>query len=156
LAVDIRAEMRRIAAPTLILQAVGDAIVDFANALEVIEMIPHARLVALDSANHILLVDEPAWPAFLDEVRAFMEPDRRAFGASDGARQLAVEALSARELDVLRAAALGRDNEAIAADLGLSVRTVERHLSNVYGKLGVSGRAARAAAVAEVLRRGLA
>jgi pimeloyl-ACP methyl ester carboxylesterase/DNA-binding CsgD family transcriptional regulator len=156
LAVDIRAEMQRITAPTLILQAVGDAIVDFGNALEVIELIPHARLVALDSVNHILLADEPAWPAFLDEVRAFMEPDRRAAGAFDRERQLAVETLSARELDVLRAAALGLDNEAIAADLGLSVRTVERHLSNSYGKLGLNGRAARAAAVAEVLRRGLA
>jgi len=155
-AVDIRAEMQRITAPTLILQAIGDAVVDFGNALEVIEMITHARLVALDSANHILLADEPAWPAFLDEVQAFMEPDRHAMGASARERQLAVEALSARELDVLRAAAQGLDNEAIAAGLGLSVRTVERHLSNSYGKLGLSGRAARAAAVAEVLRRGLA
>ena len=47
-------------------------------------------------------------------------------------------------------------NAAIAAELGLSVRTVERHLSNAYGKLGVAGKAARAAAVAAVLRRGLA
>ena len=38
----------------------------------------------------------------------------------------------------------------------LSVRTVERHLSNAYGKLGVAGNAARATAVAAVLRRGLA
>ncbi|MCZ7554684.1 MAG: alpha/beta hydrolase [Anaerolineales bacterium] len=67
-AVDIRAEMQRITAPTLILRAIGDAVVDFGNALEVIEMITHARLVALDSANHILLADEPALPAFLDEV----------------------------------------------------------------------------------------
>jgi DNA-binding CsgD family transcriptional regulator len=36
------------------------------------------------------------------------------------------------------------------------VRTVERHLSNAYLKLGVSGKAARAAAVADLVRRGLA
>jgi DNA-binding NarL/FixJ family response regulator len=47
-------------------------------------------------------------------------------------------------------------NEAIAEELGLSVRTVERHLSNAYGKLGVAGKSARAAAVAAVLRRDLA
>ena len=42
----------------------------------------------------------------------------------------------------------GLTNEAIAERLYISVRTVERHLSNVYAKLGVSGKAARAAAAA--------
>ena len=52
--------------------------------------------------------------------------------------------------------ARGLDNEAIAGELGLSPRTVERHCSNAYSKLGVGGKSARAAAVAEVMRRGLA
>jgi DNA-binding NarL/FixJ family response regulator len=63
-----------------------------------------------------------------------------------------VETLSPRELDVLRRAADGRSNDEIAGELALSVRTVERHLSNAYGKLGVSGKTARAAAVADLLR----
>ena len=35
-------------------------------------LIPDARLVLLDSANHILLADEPAWPRFVSELRAFL------------------------------------------------------------------------------------
>ncbi len=83
--------------------------------------------------------------------RAGARAARRATAATGPA-----EALSPRELDVLRLAADGRTNDEIADALGLSVRTVERHLSNIYAKLGLSGRAARAAAVAEYLRRQLA
>ena len=53
--------------------------------------------------------------------------------------------LSARELEVLRLVAAGKTNHAIAADLFLSDRTVERHVSNILSKLGVSSRTAAAA-----------
>jgi pimeloyl-ACP methyl ester carboxylesterase/DNA-binding CsgD family transcriptional regulator len=151
--VDIQGELRRVTAPTLILQALGDRATSFDNAVEIAGLIPGARLVPLDSRNHILLADEPAWGVFVDEVRAFLEPDRRAGAPEPGS---SAEQLSERELDVLREAAEGKSNHEIAVSLGLSVRTVERHLSNAYGKLGVTGKAARAGAVAEVLRRQLA
>ena len=53
--------------------------------------------------------------------------------------------LSERELVVLRHLAAGDTNKAIAAELVLSVRTVDRHVSNIFGKLGVSSRAAATA-----------
>ena len=49
---------------------------------------------------------------------------------------------------MLELVAAGLTNEAIAGRLYISARTVERHLSNIYAKLGVSGKAARAAAAA--------
>ena len=49
------------------------------------------------------------------------------------------------ELEVLRLLATGRTNRAIAAELMLSVRTVDRHVSNIYTKLRVSSRAAATA-----------
>jgi len=53
--------------------------------------------------------------------------------------------LTARELQVLRLVAAGETNKAIAAELVLSERTVDRHVSNIFTKLGVSSRAAATA-----------
>jgi ATP/maltotriose-dependent transcriptional regulator MalT len=53
--------------------------------------------------------------------------------------------LSPRELQVLRLVAAGRSNQAIAAELLISDRTVERHVSNIFVKLGVGSRTAAAA-----------
>jgi DNA-binding CsgD family transcriptional regulator len=53
--------------------------------------------------------------------------------------------LTAREVEVLRLVASGRSNPEIAAALVLSEKTVARHLSNIFGKLGVTSRTAAAA-----------
>jgi ATP/maltotriose-dependent transcriptional regulator MalT len=53
--------------------------------------------------------------------------------------------LTAREVQVLRLVATGRTNRAIAAELVLSERTVDRHVSNIFTKLGVASRAAATA-----------
>ncbi len=87
--------------------------------------------------------------------RAFAElgagPDR---ARVDGHRtdRPAGHGLTAREVEVLRLVATGKTNRAIATALSLSDKTVERHLSNVFGKLGVSS---RAAATAYAYRQGL-
>jgi DNA-binding NarL/FixJ family response regulator len=60
---------------------------------------------------------------------------KAAAGASDGAR------LSAREREIVSRVAAGRSNKEIARELWVSEQTVKYHLTNVYRKLGVGGRA---------------
>ncbi len=63
-----------------------------------------------------------------------------------------VDRLSDRESEVLAMAARGLSNKMIARELSLSDRTVQVHLSNIFGKLGV---ASRTEAVITALQRGL-
>ena len=58
--------------------------------------------------------------------------------------------LTAREVQVLRLVARGSTNRSIGAELGLSERTVDRHVSNIFAKLGVSSRAAATASAYEL------
>ena len=60
--------------------------------------------------------------------------------------------LTARELEILKAAASGMRSKEIAWELNITERTVKAHLSNIYNKLGVDS---RAAAAAEAGKRGL-
>jgi DNA-binding NarL/FixJ family response regulator len=95
-----------------------------------------------------------------DEESASLELDavRKAFGDLGAGPDLArVEhliherpdptehGLSPRELQVLRLLATGRTNHAIAADLVIADKTVDRHVTNIFAKLGVSSRAAATA-----------
>lgn len=145
---DVTDLARQVTVPTLVLHSRDDAIVPFEEARLLAALIPDAQLVPLDSANHILLAEEPAF-ADLDEAL-------HDFLGSHGARAgvtAPMEALSVRELEVLELVAAGMGNDEIAGKLFVSVRTVERHLSNVYRKLGVSGKAGRAAAAVWFSRR---
>jgi DNA-binding CsgD family transcriptional regulator len=59
---------------------------------------------------------------------------------TDGAQSEPLSLLTARETEVLRAAAVGRTNVQVAEDLGISVHAVKFHLASVFRKLGVSNR----------------
>jgi pimeloyl-ACP methyl ester carboxylesterase/DNA-binding CsgD family transcriptional regulator len=142
---DVTAEATRVACPTLVIHPRNDALVPFAEGRVLATLIPKARFVALEGRNHILLADEPAWTQFRTELQDFLGPAQRPAPA-------ALPELSGREIEVLALVAEGLSNEEVAARLYLSVRTVERHLSNIYAKLRVSGKAARAAAAARFSR----
>jgi ATP/maltotriose-dependent transcriptional regulator MalT len=79
----------------------------------------------------------------LGAAREVAQLDAVARGTGAGAQ--ASHGLTARELEVLRLVAAGCTNKAIAAELVLSERTVERHVSNIFTKLTVSSRSAATA-----------
>ena len=63
--------------------------------------------------------------------------------------------LTPREVEVLRLLAAGKSNQEIAAELVLSIRTAERHIANIYEKIGANGKTARATATAFAFSHGL-
>jgi pimeloyl-ACP methyl ester carboxylesterase/DNA-binding CsgD family transcriptional regulator len=138
--IDVVGDAAAVGVRTLVIHARRDRVVPIAEGRLLAALIPGARLVVLDSDNHILLPDEPAWEQFVAEVADFLDT-----GGPPPA-STAIAELSAREREVLALVAAGLSNEQIAERLYLSVRTVEHHLTSVYSKLNLTGKAARTAA----------
>lgn len=70
--IDVSALLSRVDVPTLVLHARGDDAVPFEEGRRLAAGIRGARFVALDTRNHMILENEPAWPRFMEEVRSFL------------------------------------------------------------------------------------
>ena len=90
--------------------------------------IPGARLELLDGEAHVHSAGDAGHLA--ERICAF----------TAGAQRAPAAQLTDREAEIVERVAQGQTNAEIAAQLVLSVRTVERHLLNAYTKLGVRGR----------------
>jgi pimeloyl-ACP methyl ester carboxylesterase/tRNA A-37 threonylcarbamoyl transferase component Bud32 len=69
---DVRELASQVRAPTLVMHATGDLRIPFAEGRLLAALIPGARLIPLESRNHVLLESEPAWHRFVSEIRAFL------------------------------------------------------------------------------------
>jgi len=69
---DVSSLLPQVPVPTLIMHARDDAVVPFDQGRRLAAGIPGARFVPLASRNHLILEDEPAFPRFLEEMRAFL------------------------------------------------------------------------------------
>jgi pimeloyl-ACP methyl ester carboxylesterase/DNA-binding CsgD family transcriptional regulator len=134
--IDVLDRAAGVRVPTLILHCRGDQRVPYQEGLKLAAAIPGARFVPLESRNHVLLPDEPAWAVFLDELGGFLGDEQAPL--PDGLREAA---LTPAEEAVLRLVAEGLDNRAIAARLGKSEKTVRNQVSTILDKLGLHSRA---------------
>jgi pimeloyl-ACP methyl ester carboxylesterase/DNA-binding CsgD family transcriptional regulator len=146
--IDVTGLLERVRTPTLVMHLRDDGIVPFEEGRVLAAGIPGARLVSLEGRNHLFRASDPGFERFLAELRSFVATEHEPPPRRPERDREARAALSPQELEVLELVADGLSNDEIAERLVLSGRTVERHLSNVYAKLGVSGKAARAAAAA--------
>jgi len=133
--IDVLDLCAQVLVPTLVLSCRNDARVPFEQGARLAAAIPSARFVPLDSANHVLLPEEPAWATFHSELGAFLGDTAAAFPVPR------LAGLTDAEADVLRLLAEGLDNRSIAGRLGKSETTVRNQVSVVLSKLGVQSRA---------------
>jgi pimeloyl-ACP methyl ester carboxylesterase/DNA-binding CsgD family transcriptional regulator len=136
--IDIRHLAPKVSVPTLVLHPRKDAGIPFEEGRLLASLIPGSRLVQLESRNHILLEQEPAWGRFLAELRAFLGE-----GVVEKAPQhpdIIFPELTPQERLSLELIALGLDNRQIAERLVVSPKTIRNYISRIYSKLGVRNR----------------
>jgi DNA-binding NarL/FixJ family response regulator len=107
------------------------------ESIKVASGLPNARLLVTDgawqlgdSAQGLTAIDE-----FVAHISTQLPPN--VASAADGS----LARLSPRERQVLKLLALGKRNREVAAALVLSERTVQRHIANIYKKIGARNRA---------------
>lgn len=71
--IDVTELLPQVAVPTLVLHSREDARVPFEHGLMLARTIPGARLVALESKNHLILSHEPAWSRYISELSEFLQ-----------------------------------------------------------------------------------
>jgi pimeloyl-ACP methyl ester carboxylesterase/DNA-binding CsgD family transcriptional regulator len=136
--VDNREIAARIQCPTLVLHPRADPRIPFEQGRLLAGLIPGARFAPLESANHLLMENEPAWQQFIGELDDFLPAPP---AKPPDAAEPALNGLTAREHDVLELVAQGLDNDAIGSRLGTSAKTVRNQVSIIFSKLGVNSRA---------------
>lgn len=72
---DVTALLAKVNVPTLVMHSRHDTRVPFESGRRMAAGIPGARFVPLESRNHLILEDEPAFPRFLEEIKSFLKSD---------------------------------------------------------------------------------
>jgi len=70
--IDVRRLLPEVSVPTIIFHGTRDKVIPAEEGRILAAEIPNARFVPLNTGNHILLAQEPAWPVFLEELEVFL------------------------------------------------------------------------------------
>jgi pimeloyl-ACP methyl ester carboxylesterase/DNA-binding CsgD family transcriptional regulator len=137
---DMTAKLRELAVPVLVVQRKGSAFPNTEMARAVATNAPGARLALLEGTAVSPFLG--GTDAGLAAIRHFVSevPESRPDG------------LTEREVEILALLSGGASNEQISQELSISTRTVERHIGNIYTKIGAHN---RAEATAYAFRRSL-
>jgi pimeloyl-ACP methyl ester carboxylesterase/DNA-binding CsgD family transcriptional regulator len=153
---EVTNRLAQVRAPTMVLHPRRDALVPFEEGRSMAAGIPGAAFVELDSENHVLVENEPAWERFKMVVGEFLgwpreAPRRRAADVVANPEEL--DTLTSREREILDLVAGGNTNQQIGAQLFISEKTVRNHLTAIFDKIGVNS---RSQAIVYARDRGLA
>jgi len=132
---NVKDAARRLRCPTLVLHPKDDQMVRFDQGRRLAALIPDARFVPLEGANHIPFPAEPAYTGFVREVRRLLGE------SAESPAKVPTPRLTARQAEVLRHIAGGQTDKQIAGALSLSPRTVEMHAAGALKALGCKTRA---------------
>jgi pimeloyl-ACP methyl ester carboxylesterase/DNA-binding CsgD family transcriptional regulator len=130
--IDVTGELGKVRAPALVLHRQGANQIPAEVSRRLAAALPDARLVELPGETPTLFISDLSTDLRL--VTGFVT-------GVPGAAPGAAGGLTPRETEVLRLLATGDSNTEIARGLGIAVHTVERHLANLYRKIGARGRA---------------
>lgn len=144
---DVRRHLAHIQAPTLVLARRGpEPAAESARVLA--SAIPNARLMILEPGPPVPYVGDSE--AVLEAGRQFLASDSATLAPALDDR--APAPLTVRETEVLSLLAGGHTGKEIAHELSVSLSTAQRHIANIYAKIGARG---RVDAAAYALARGL-
>jgi len=135
--------LSKIEAPVLIMQNRDDKALTVMASHVLASQLPSARLLIFEGTSNQPFYGDRA--SILGAVEGFLGADARLRVMNDRDRHLAAGHLTPRETEISRLLARGFRNREIAEQLCLSERTVETHVANLLGKLGLSSRSQLAA-----------
>ena len=154
---DATSSLNDVQAPTLVFGRPSITWIPSDSARNIAARIPDARLSILDGESTAPYLGDTE--LVVETIQQFLHPDERqadhplqpVLPVGDSIAESAqgtvvdeensVSALTNREVQVLTMVASGKTNNEIASELVLSIRTVERHIGNIYAKIGARGRA---------------
>jgi pimeloyl-ACP methyl ester carboxylesterase/DNA-binding CsgD family transcriptional regulator len=143
--IDVSTVLARVSCPTLVFHRKEVAKFELAVSQKLAASLSNARLVLADGESTALFGED--LPNITETIEDFLQemcqpsvatPDSR--GDTLIAATNAPSNFTGREVEILRLVSSGKHNREIAGALGVSVHTVDRHLANIFSKIGAHNR----------------